>query len=133
LAGLAGEVLNVNRQIAAWQLHQLFDGEPVKGMGVSTIRALLPLIKRDSKTGSWTIRPGIETQAREVVARTAAERWNAQQAREAVAKLFPPRRRRNKKQPRRVGRIQREIRHLSPAELAELRNWLLSLPNAAAA
>jgi hypothetical protein len=32
-----------------------------------------------------------------------------------------------------VGRIQREIRHLSPAELAELRDWLGSLPDAAAA
>jgi hypothetical protein len=133
LAGLAGEILNVNRQIAAWQLHQLFDSEVVKGLGVSTIRALLPLVKRDCKTGAWTIRPGVEQAARELVARTAAEHSNPQQAREAVARLFPPRKRRFQKQPRRVGRIQREIRHLSPAELAELRDWLGSLPDAAAA
>jgi hypothetical protein len=125
--GLRGDLLNVNRQIAAYWLSDLMGRDLVKVLGISTVYALLPLVKRDSRTGVWTIRPGVEREAMELVAMASANRWNAHQAKEALAMLFPPRVKRQGKKglhAKKVKRLQREIQKLAPDEFAELQDWL---------
>ena len=132
-ADLRGDLLNVNRQIAAYQLSGVFGPEIVRRLGVSVVYALLPLIKRSSKTGIWTIHPGIEGQAHELVQRIASEHWTARQVQERVPTLFEPRAKHARKKGRRLRRLKSQIRRLPVEELEELLLWAASLRRSAAA
>ena len=87
--GLRGDVLNVNRQIRAYALYDASDGKTIKSLGLSVVYALLPLVRRDSRTDVWTIRAGVEKQADELVARAAADRLSAVRVSQEVAAFFP--------------------------------------------
>ena len=62
--GIRGEMLRVNRIVAISWVARLFGYRQAKLLPVSTLRALLPLIKRHPRTGQWEIRSGVAGRAR---------------------------------------------------------------------
>ena len=89
--GIRGEMLRVNRIVAISWVARLFGYRQAKLLPVSTLRALLPLIKRQPRTGLWEIRKRVAGRAEALWARIGAERLSAAAVREAVKDLRPPR------------------------------------------
>ncbi len=89
--GLRGEALRVNRIIALYWVVHLFGSKPAKTLPVSTLRALLPLIKRQPRTGQWAIRAALSAQSRALWAWILAEKPTAAAVRLKVLELRPAR------------------------------------------
>jgi hypothetical protein len=121
--GLEGKALRTREQIAAWHVHELFDGKTVEQLSRSAICKLIPLIKRDTKTHAWAIRPGIESRAKELVVLALAEHWSVKATAEKVAALVRRKRPATKKADR-VQKLQSQIKRLAPEQRLQLLHWL---------
>jgi hypothetical protein len=89
--GLRGELLRVNRVVALYWLAHLFGYKAAKGLPLSTLRAMLPLIKRQPRTGLWVVRAAKAAEAKALWARIVAQKPTAAAVRAEVSKLRPPR------------------------------------------
>ena len=89
--GLKGETLRVSRIVALSWLARLMGYAQAKTIAVSTLRALLPLIKRQARTGQWQVRPPLKDRAAALWARILAEGLSAAAVRVEVLKLRPAR------------------------------------------
>ncbi len=89
--GIRGESLRVNRIVAISWVARLFGYQTAKQLPVSTLRALLPLIKRQPTTAQWHIRPALKDSAIALWARIQAEHLSAAAVRAESLKLRPAR------------------------------------------
>jgi DNA-directed RNA polymerase specialized sigma24 family protein len=126
---LDGNALRTREQIACWHVSELFDRETVLALRRSTIRKLVPLIKRDTKTHAWSIRPTIENEARALVKRSLAEHWNVVTTSQEVCALVNPRKRVAKK-PDRAARLHGQLKRLPLKQRVEfLQTQFVQLPS----
>ena len=97
--GIRGEALRVSRTIGIYWVAKLFNYRTKATaklaasapLPASTLRALLPLVKRNPKTQAWEIRRLLRDAALELWARIETEKLTAAAVRQAVLKLRPAR------------------------------------------
>ena len=89
--GLRGESLRVSRIVAISWVGRLFGYSRAKTLPLSTLRALLPLIKRQPRSGKWQIRAMLKDRALALWVRIGAECLSAAAVRDEVTRLRPPR------------------------------------------
>jgi hypothetical protein len=89
--GTGGTLRHVNRCIRIYQVAHLFGYKLAKTLPLTTLLALTPLIKRNSRTELWAIRAGLKTRALALWQRIHAEKLSAAAAGAEVDVLQPPR------------------------------------------
>jgi hypothetical protein len=90
LAEVEGAAVCVNRLIALWHLTELLapQGQDLDAIPHGVLRELQPLLKRDSATERWAVKPGLEAQARELFRRVAEHGLDKASAAKAVRELL---------------------------------------------
>jgi hypothetical protein len=118
--GLAGEAVRVNRFVGIYHVARLLGPTEAEQVQVTTLRALLPLVRRD-KYGQWSLRTSYRDATIALWQRIQPERLSAAAVHQAVREIRPPRKPKARRKKSSLPRILRSLGGLSREQLEELR------------